>query len=566
MSLIQTVRYAGRGLASRLRDWLVKNRKEAPLTAARTWTLNDAQISACYRSLANRSREADAAHDRVWSDLEMEKVFARLDKSFTPLGAQYLYAMLRSGQGGEEHLAENAELRHFFGGKPEIARKLRSALKDLDCREAADLAEFLISQPRSVPSHYPVFQMFSIAALLAPFGLFLDPRFLFLMVTLWIVNLVLHWIYGRTVVQHAPALRSLARLLGSLPPLLAVIKGSPLKEVEELSARCEVAASVQRKISRVFLRTGGGGDLAMAVAEYLNMLCLFELCACCQSIAAITEHQGALTELFHIVARIDAQQGLALALATYPSLCTPEFRPGPGFTFVNVYHPLTSEPVANSIELNGKSLLLTGTNMAGKTTFMKSLGLNLMLANSLGVCFASRAILPRARLMTLINREDTLDCGQSYFFAEASELGRMLREAERGGEEVWFILDELFRGTNVIERVAAGTAVLRHAAKLGTVIASTHDLELVGLLRNEFTSSHFCETLIDGQTCFDYKLRDGPCLSRNAIKLMVTAGYPKEITRQAQALAESLEKRFSGPVPEVRIDGVECDGVEARSS
>jgi DNA mismatch repair ATPase MutS len=201
-----------------------------------------------------------------------------------------------------------------------------------------------------------------------------------------------------------------------------------------------------------------------------------------------------------------------------------------------------ANPVHNSLQGSGHSLLLTGTNMAGKTTFIKSLAVNLLLAQTLGVCLARKAVLPAARLKTLINREDTLLAGQSYFYFEASELRRMLDDAQRNGQEVWFVLDEVFRGTNTIERVAAAAAVLGHLARQGMVLATTHDHELTTLLSAQFDAYHFSE-MIDGcQTRFDYRLREGPCTSRNAIKLLAVAGYPKEVIQVAEQLAALADR------------------------
>src|SRR5882724_7074922 len=112
--------------------------------------------------------------------------------------------------------------------------------------------------------------------------------------------------------------------------------------------------------------------------------------------------------------------------------------------------------------------------MAGKTTFMKTLSINLILSQTIGFCLARKAVVPPARVKTLIERQDTLALGQSYFFFEAEQLLRMLTDAERSDREHWFVIDEMFRGTNAIERVAAGSAVLSHLTSRGVVVASTH--------------------------------------------------------------------------------------------
>ncbi|HET7623796.1 MAG TPA: hypothetical protein VFM25_00930, partial [Verrucomicrobiae bacterium] len=128
---------------------------------------------------------------------------------------------------------------------------------------------------------------------------------------------------------------------------------------------------------------------------------------------------------------------------------------------------------------------------------------------------------------------------QSYFIFEATELLRMMNE--ENGRRGLFLLDEIFRGTNSRERIAAGAAVLKYLASRGLVFASTHDDELTTLLRNEFDSYHFSEIVENGTARFDYLLRKGPCLTRNAIHLLTMAGYPKQVTDFAAQLATARD-------------------------
>jgi DNA mismatch repair ATPase MutS len=282
----------------------------------------------------------------------------------------------------------------------------------------------------------------------------------------------------------------------------------------------------------------------LILLDYVNVFCLFELSALCRAILAFNEERAAMTRVFELVARLDALQAVAQSLEETEVICEPEFRAGRGFALVEGYHPLIEQPVRNTIELTGKSLLLTGTNMAGKTTFIKMLGINAVLARTIGLCFARRAVLPQANVRTLIERADVATSRQSYFYFEAVELLRMMEESKKSGSQFWFVLDEIFRGTNTTERIAAGCAVLRHLNQHGLVIVSTHDHELTALLREEFELCHFSEVIENDKARFDYQLRRGPCLTRNAIKLLGIAGYPAEVTELAGKLAKSDGEPF----------------------
>ena len=493
--------------------------------------------------------KADVIDDRTWSDLEMERVFMRLNKSTTPLGAQHLYAVLRHAQSCPKLLHENVRANHAFASNPEAGERLRRVLRELGRNESAELAGFLLGQPPAVPSWHRLFYLVSAAAVLCPFGLLLSPWILVPSLCLWILNIVIHCVYRREVVRHASALANLATLLGCARQIPQALQCLDLPEVQELSTLEQIARKIQQQISKTFLSKETGNDLLMVLVEYLNVLCLFELCSLCRAILAVNQERAALLRIFQLVGRLDAFQGLSTALGEYPVVCAAELKAGRDFTLLDVYHPLVANPVHNSIQGSGQSVLLTGTNMAGKTTFVKTLAINLLLAQTLGICLARKAVLPAARLRTLINREDTILAGQSYFFFEASELRRMLDDAQRSGQQVWFVLDEVFRGTNTVERVAAAAAVLGHLARQVFVIASTHDHELTTLLSAQFDAYHFSEIIDGRQMRFDYQLRKGPCTSRNAIKLLALAGYPKDVIEAAEKLATFADRGLSPILP-----------------
>ena len=173
--------------------------------------------------------------------------------------------------------------------------------------------------------------------------------------------------------------------------------------------------------------------------------------------------------------------------------------------------------------------------MAGKTVFIRTAGINVILAQTLNFCAAKQAVVPRAIVRSAIRREDNLAAGQSYFFAEIRQILDFTR-AEIDGPRHLFLLDEIFRGTNTVERIAASTAVLRHLARRQIVLATTHDVELQELLADTFDMYHFNDQVVDGHYSFDYRIQRGPAQSRNAIKLLAISGYPTGIIDEAETL------------------------------
>ncbi|MFO1498344.1 MAG: hypothetical protein U1G07_08135 [Verrucomicrobiota bacterium] len=510
----------------------------------RLWELSPDETAAYYRVISTHVPLADRIDDRVWLDLELDRAFARLDRAATPLGSQFLYALLRLYQTRPSVLQENIRLYQEFAARPEARAAVVEAMRGLDHAESSALAEFLSGAMPSLPRYHRLFLGPAAASILCTIGLLFSHWFIWPLIALWITNLILQWTFGRKLSRYGPALKNIAVMLGCVPRLIQALASSELAPARDLRSFAGLAGQLRRKVALTLLRGIQGNDLALALVEYLNLLCLFELCFFSQALERLQDHRAALGQLFALIARIDASQGLAAALQSYPHWCLPESQSARGFRFEAVYHPLVPAPVYNTMATSGKSLLLSGPNMAGKTTFIKTLGINLVLAQTLGLCLARRALLPLARVQTILDRQESVQDGQSYFLREASALLAMLRASEQADRPCWFLIDEPFRGTNSLERIAAAQAILGYLDGRWLVIASTHDYELFEFLADRFEAGHFGESIDGGGARFDYLFRPGPCTSRNAIQLLTLAGYPREVTDSAAAAVEAQRSRM----------------------
>lgn len=197
-------------------------------------------------------------------------------------------------------------------------------------------------------------------------------------------------------------------------------------------------------------------------------------------------------------------------------------------------HPLIPDDVRvdNDFVLQnpGNLVLITGSNMSGKSTFLRTVGVNLALAYAGGPVNARALHVRPLRVFTVIRVTDSLSDGISYFYAEVKRLKMLLDELEREHPyPVLFLIDEIFRGTNNRERLIGSRAYVRAlAAQRGVGIISTHDLELVHLADDipQIANQHFAETIADGRMAFDYTLRAGPCPTTNALAIMQMEGLP----------------------------------------
>ena len=175
--------------------------------------------------------------------------------------------------------------------------------------------------------------------------------------------------------------------------------------------------------------------------------------------------------------------------------------------------------------------------MSGKTTFIRVIGLNLVAAQALHTCFARSFRFPvDTSLSSAIHLEDSLMEGKSFFLEEVQTIKEMLEDSEKHGH--FFLLDELFKGTNTVERIAIAKAVLSALVSHGNIVfVSTHDIELASLLSEEYDLYHFCESVENDTLSFDYKLKPGPVTERNAIRIIEMCGYPGEVVREAYRIA-----------------------------
>lgn len=520
----------------------------ASLVPERPWEMTPSEQAAYHEFAARKIPADDLVDERVWADLEMPKVFGRLDRSATPAGSQYLLAQLKSYQTNPAALAANVHAWKTFQQSPEAGRKLREALRGFSQQSGARAAEFLFDAgtDTSPPPMSRWFRVLSTAAMACSLGVVLNRWLFFPLLGIWLINLMLHWHYGPSIGRHAPALRSVALMLSCVPAICRMVPEMDLPESSELRALLGTATRLRGRISKIFLRQFATNEVVSILTDYLNLLCLVELNSTCRALRALHGEREALLKIFEALARLDAYQGLALALADCPAICVAETITGRLFELTEVYHPLVENAVRNSLTGQGNSFLLSGANMAGKTTFMKAVAINLLLAQTLGLVLARKARLPAVRLRTLIKRDDSISGGHSYFFDEACELQRMIHQAEQSSTASWFFIDEIFRGTNSRERVAAGEALLRYLNARWLVFASTHDQELAGYLEHEFVSYYFSEVISGDQASFDYRLCQGFATHGNAIKLLKMAGFPKSVTDEADQLAQKAAAHTKG--------------------
>ncbi len=200
---------------------------------------------------------------------------------------------------------------------------------------------------------------------------------------------------------------------------------------------------------------------------------------------------------------------------------------------IEMGHPLLPyhKRICNSVSLdkNAPLVLLTGSNMSGKSTFLRTFATNILLSNMGAPVCAKEFLLPQTHILCAIRIDDSLTEGTSYFYAEVKRLAEILRQLKKLKQNALFFIDEIFKGTNNKERYLGSLSILKallESQAFGFV--STHDLALTDVAENEprLRNMHFREHIQDDKLTFDYTLKEGPCPTTNALFIMKIAGLP----------------------------------------
>ena len=313
--------------------------------------------------------------------------------------------------------------------------------------------------------------------------------------------------------------------------------------MELLKSKKVLLKSLKSKLGYLVIDKQYLGELALAMIEYLNMFMLFDIIAYYRSVNVLMKHQDEIHDLFKAIGSLDASISTASYLEEVKNYGSPEFNNDDKISFEELYHPLLKNPVSNSLQNIKQSLLITGSNMSGKTTFIKTLGVNFILARTLYFCLATSISIPKLVVKTSIRRNEELEEGKSYFYIEIEAIKNFI-DISDGNNKYVFLIDEIFRGTNTIERVASSTAVLKYIDNDNFVFVTTHDIELQEMLQNNFLMYHFSEQIKDEEFYFDYKIKSGACSSGNAIKLLELMNYPKSITNEAHIISSKISQKL----------------------
>lgn len=470
----------------------------------------------------------------TWNDLDMDRVYRRINPKRCTSGEQYLYYMLRSPAVEPREYERRRQLIDYAEADPERRLRVETILARLGCTRRADLCRAFS------PSEHGMGMLLVYLALFAAFIAAVAVTTVNVLVGVWplmlsmFVNLLVHELRRRKAQRDYDTVNYVVNMV------FAVRKLQKLHD-EELDRQLQGAYESLKRLQSV-VRVGGlsTGTDSSEVGDVLLTLTLLDLITyeflknklgrCHDDVFAIHEHLG----------RLDAAISVASFRASLERFAQPtlHFEPtAPNFIRAGgMTHPLLRGAVPNDLDTD-RPILITGSNASGKSTYLKTAALAALLAQSICTVTADAYEARALRIYTSMALRDDLLAGESYYIVETRSLKRILDAARESGD-ILCVVDEVLRGTNTVERVAASSEVLRSIAdKKLLCLAATHDIELCELLRDSYRQFHFEEQVGEDEMLFDYVLREGKATSRNAINLLQQMGFDRRIVENAHARA-----------------------------
>jgi hypothetical protein len=471
----------------------------------------------------------------TWSDLDMPRVFRRVDRTLTSVGAQVLHRMLRCPVMEMSLLARRRVLVSAVAADPAARVVMQRALLELGDRQGWHAALALSGALPVLPGPVWLLRLIPLT-MVATLGaaLLLDHAVLLVSgLTLAFALPFVHLLANRRIAPYLEAVADVRRVLVTAD---ALRKAMPAGVREQIGGALEGLGALRRAFGQGANPTSGrfGGSRELA-AEYGRAFALTELVAYQRATRAIASRGEEYERVLECVGEIDAALSIAYLKQHESGLVDAEVTPTTtGLVADGLRHPLVDDAVGNDVELGARGLLVTGSNMAGKSTLLRAIAIDTVLAQSIGLVAADRWSSRPLRVATAMGAHDDLAAGVSLFRAEVDRIHALVDSAD--GNHL-FVLDEAFRGTNPHERIAASAAVLQRLASADLVVAATHDRELCELVEDRFALAYFTEEVVDDDVSFDYRLRPGVLQTTNAIALLERAGFPAALVAEARRIA-----------------------------
>lgn len=533
----------------------------------------DAYAAACGNGSAAPDGYLRTIRDRflideiTWRELDMDAVFRRLDYTWSRAGTEYLYAVLHCPAEDVCQAEVWEETAAYFAAHPGERIRMQTILAEIGGGKGMSFHDCLAGIRRlkghSALKEYAADAVYLLAVLLAAYH---ASAGLCLFVTAVVYQVLTYFQERAKILPYLNSVAELLRMAGSVERLYRGMEADVQNKIEQelqtdLADCCKKLGSLKRHSFWVLQCGREGSSPVSILGDYIRMLLhpdMIQFQSLKKRIAAL---EPELKAAYACIGYVDACISIVMYRASLKRYCIPQLyvqtdsqdgqremgwseNARGGLCAENCYHPLLEHPVANSIAMHaGKGVLLTGSNASGKSTFLKTAAVNLLLAQTVHTALAERFSAPISRIYTAMQDGGDIRKGESSYMAEILSLKRILDAGKEPAAPVFCFVDEILRGTNTVERIAASTQILKKIRPPEMYcFAATHDRELAALLQQEYDNYYFTEEIRDGDILFSYRLLPGCADSCNAIRLLAAVGYEEDIVAGASEQAETYRK------------------------
>lgn len=481
--------------------------------------------------------------DITWNDLDMDHIFMLINNTISSCGEEYLYYMLRTPVFSQDVLDERDRLAGLFRERESMRLKVQRTLSLVGKTRGISLGDYIYRLSDIERNGNLKYILLGIAMAASIAGLFFYPGFAAILLPLILYNVTLYMRLRSELEAYVRCFKCILDMCSAAGRL----EREHIPELEAYTEKLRRARLSLKKFCRgSFLVTSQGniaGDITTAILMYLNMFFHFDTMKFNSMLKELDGHQEEVELLAEYLGILDAALATASFREYLPYYARGQFEMSVPLTMEahDLYHPLIDEPVANSITAKGGTLV-TGSNASGKSTFLKIVAINAILAQALDTAVCTSYRTSFLKVMTSMALADNLESSESYYIVEIKSLKRILDES-RKDEPILCIIDEVLRGTNTIERIAASSQILL-ALRQDAVLpfAATHDIELSHILKKEYVNYHFEEEIGEEDIRFNYELKTGRTNTRNAIRLLELMGYDENIVKGAKKEAATFEE------------------------
>ncbi|PSL30557.1 MutS-related protein [Dyadobacter jiangsuensis] len=509
----------------------------------KTGNFNFSQIER-YFLTAPANDDFQIVSDRTFSDLDLEDVFKFIDRTYSCVGQQYLYHLLRTIPRDRARVHALETTIDIFRKNAAFRQLAADELSKLHKRDAYYISSLFYGQHIAEPKWLLLIKILSGVSLAATALSFFFPKLLLLLLLLFPVNMGIHYWNKNNLYQYSSSIPQMLTMVELAHRLLSIPEFAVSERVRK-SVDSLRSTGLKMSIFKMEARLQSEiGQIVDYLLELVKALFLVEPILLFSSLRTLKAKRQDINQVFHFAAEADAALSILALRASIPHHCRmdTDLRTE-GISAKGMYHPLIWDSVSNDIVLRGQCALLTGSNMSGKTTFVRTVGINAILGQTINTCFANEFAMPVMKVQSAIRISDDLLDGKSYYLEEVITIKNLVEESA-AGERSLILLDELFKGTNSVERIAIGKSVLSYLARQGNLVfVATHDRELADYLSGAYALFHFTEIVENETIHFDYKIKPGKLATTNAIRILDLNKFPAEIVDEAMKLSSELAGR-----------------------